>query len=71
MQEHIDRCKKYARQIKLDHPPLGYVKRLDVAAKKQGFPPLITSMNCWAPTEKLAVAELTDVQELLADHSPL
>ena len=37
MQEHLDSCKKRARQIKSDHPSLGYVKRLDIAAKEQGF----------------------------------
>jgi hypothetical protein len=37
MQEHLNLSKKHARQIKSDYPSLSFVKRLDIAAKKQGF----------------------------------
>ncbi|MBU2869876.1 hypothetical protein [Colwellia sp. E2M01] len=37
MQDHSDSCKRQARQLKKQHPELGYNKRLDLAAKKQGF----------------------------------
>ncbi|HBG31532.1 hypothetical protein [Sinimarinibacterium flocculans] len=37
MQQHLDTCKRRAHQIKADHPSLGYMKRLDIAAQEQGF----------------------------------
>ncbi|WP_345009461.1 hypothetical protein [Pseudaeromonas paramecii] len=37
MKDHIESCKRKAHQIKSDYPELSYVKRLDVAAKAQGF----------------------------------
>lgn len=37
MQQHLDTCKRRARQIKADRPDLGYMKRLDIAAQEQGF----------------------------------
>lgn len=37
MQNHLDSCKRTARQIKKDYPNLPFSKRLDIAAKQQGF----------------------------------
>jgi len=37
MSQHMKDCKKEARVMKTSYPELCYVKRLDVAARKQGF----------------------------------
>lgn len=37
MQDHLDTCKRRARQIKSDYPDKGYNERLSVAAQEQGF----------------------------------
>ncbi len=33
----IEQCKRQAKRIKSDYPELGYMQRLDVAAKQMGY----------------------------------
>ncbi len=37
MSNHLNRCKRRAKQIKADYPDACYSKRLDIAAKELGF----------------------------------
>lgn len=37
IEDHMSLCKRTARRIKSDHPDDSYTKRLDIAAKRQGF----------------------------------
>ncbi len=37
MRQHFSDCKRKARQLKSDYPDLSFTKRLDIAAKQQGF----------------------------------
>lgn len=37
MKDHHSNCQRRARQIKSDYPEVSYTRRLDIAAKEQGF----------------------------------
>ncbi len=47
MQNHLDSCKRKARQIKQDHPELPFTKRLDIAAQQQGFKHYTSLINLY------------------------
>lgn len=62
MSQHLSDCKRKARQLKSDNPDLPFVKRLDIAAKQQGFKHYTSLVNLLkllgnnkAPTE-IAIA---------------